>query len=80
LRPVPVGSVPDLHLCPIVTLQSGEALHMGVNATTFAYRQMTQASRTGGPDGMLAAAARCYRARNTGAETPYRSSVLTVPD
>jgi len=35
--------------------------------------------RTGLPAGMLAAAARCYlQARNTGPETPYRSSVLTV--
>jgi len=34
---------------------------MGVNVTTFAYRQLGQASRTGGQTGMLTAAARCYR-------------------
>jgi len=52
---------------------------MGVNATTFAYRQLTQASRTGWPAGMLAAAARRYlRPATRGLKTPYRSSVLTV--
>ena len=57
----------DVRLCAVVTLQSGEALHTGVNATTFAYRQLGQASRTGRTAGMLGAAAQCYRALQHGA-------------
>ena len=79
-RPVPVGSFLDVHLCAVVTLQSGETLHMGVNATTFAYRQLGQ------PPGPAARAV-CSPPRHgatgacsTGPETPYRSSVLTVHD
>ena len=56
-----------VHPCAVVTLQSGETLHMGVNATTFAYRQLAPASRTGRQAGMLAAAARCYRSPQHGA-------------
>lgn len=69
----------DVHPCAVVTVQSGETLHMGVNATTFAGRQLGQASRTGLPAGMLAAAAQCYRKPATRA--PKRRtgpSVLTV--
>ena len=51
----------DVPPCALVTLQSGETLHMGVNATTFACRQLAQVSRAGLPAGMLAAAAWCYR-------------------
>ena len=45
------------HRHAIVTLQSGEVLHMGVNATRFPCRQLGLPRRTSRLTGMLAAAA-----------------------
>ena len=73
------GTFLHVHLGGFVTLQSGETLHMGVNATRFACRQLGRAYRTGRPPGMLAAALFLHPGScHTGPETPHGSSVLTV--
>ena len=61
-----------VHPCAVVTVQSGETLHMGVNATTFAFRPLGRAS---GP----ACLPVCSPPRHSATGSPRRGPRNAVP-